>query len=102
MKKTEFTIRLGPDDRLRKHHTRSRGKIISFTVQYETFWKGKWMVVVRYDTAHGFSHRDQYDSRGRAIKTPLFVLNFNQALTFAEADLKANWQIYRERFLKGR
>jgi len=102
MKRTEFTIRLGPDDRLREHHARSRGKIISFTVQYETFWKEKWMVVVRYDTAHGFSHRDQYDNRGRAIKTPLFAFNFNQALTFAEADLKANWTIYRERFLKGR
>lgn len=102
MKRTEFTIRLGPDDRLREHHVRSRGKIISFTVQYETFWKRKWIVVVRYDTAHGFSHRDQYDNRGRAIKTPLFALNFNQALTFAEADLKANWTIYRERFLKGR
>jgi hypothetical protein len=60
------------------------------------------MVVVRYDTAHGFSHRDQYDNRGRAIKTPLLAFNFNQALTFAEADLKANWIIYRERFLKGR
>jgi hypothetical protein len=31
-----------------------------------------------------------------------FAFNFNQALTFAEADLKANWTIYRERFLKGR
>ena len=101
MKKTEFTIRLGPDDRLREIHIRSRGKIISFTVQYESFWKGKWMVVVRYDTAHGFSHRDQYDLRGAAIKTPLFVLNYNQALTFAEADLKSNWRVYRERFLKG-
>jgi len=60
------------------------------------------MVVVRYDTAHGFSHRDQYDNRGTAIKTPLLAFNFNQALTFAEADLKANWTIYRERFLKGR
>jgi hypothetical protein len=102
MKRTEFTIRLGPNDRLREHHARSRGKIISFTVQYETFWKEKWMVVVRYDTAHGFSHRDQYDNRGRAIKTPLIAFDFNQALTFAEADLKANWTIYRERFLKGR
>ena len=101
MKKTEFTIRLGPLDRLRERHNRSRGKITGFTVQYETFWNGNWVVVVRYDTAHGFSHRDQYDSRGRAIKTPLFVLNFNQALTFAEADLKANWEIYREWFLKG-
>jgi hypothetical protein len=59
------------------------------------------MVVVRYDTAHGFSHRDQYDIRGTAIKTPLFILNYNQALTFAESDLKANWKVYRERFFKG-
>ena len=48
------------------------------------------------------AQRDQYDNRGRAIKTPLLASNFNQALTFAEADLKANWTIYRERFLKGR
>jgi len=76
-------------------------RLVSFTVQYETFWKGKWLPVARYDSAHGFAHRDLYDIRGRAIKTPLFIRNYNQALTFAELDLKANWRIYRERFLRG-
>jgi hypothetical protein len=54
---------------------------------------------------HYYEPNDAYFKkhlRGRAIKTPLFAFNFNQALTFAEADLKANWTIYRERFLKGR
>ena len=100
MKETEFLIQLGPADRLREHHVRSRGRIISFTVQYETLWQGRWLPVVRYDTAHGFAHRDLYDVQGKAIKTPLFILNYNQALTFAESDLKANWQVYRERFVK--
>lgn len=100
MKETEFLIQLGPADRLREYHARSRGKIVSFSVQYETLWRGDWLPVVRYDTAHGFSHRDQYDIQGTVIKTPLFILHYNRALTFAELDLKANWQLYRERFFR--
>ena len=101
MKETEFLIQLGPTDRFREQHTRSDKQIVHFMVQYETRWQGKWLPVVRYDTAHGFAHRDLYDRQGGTVKTPLFILNYNQALTFAESDLKANWQIYRERFLKG-
>lgn len=101
MKETEFVIDLGPADRIRENHIRSRGRIIGFTVQFETFWKEEWLPVVRYDSAHGFAHRDLYDIKGRAVKTPLFIRNYNQALTFAELDLKANWRIYRERFVKG-
>jgi len=98
---TEFVIDLGPADRIREAHIRSRGRIISFMVQYETFFKEEWLPVVRYDSAHGYAHRDLYDVKGRAVKTPLFTRNYNQALTFAELDLKANWLIYRERFVKG-
>ena len=100
MNETEFVIDLGPADRIRENHIRSRGRIISFAVQYETFRERKWLPVVRYDSAHGFAHRDQFDFKGRAVKTPLFIRNYNQALTFAELDLKANWRLYRERFLK--
>jgi len=35
------------------------------------------------------------------MKIPLFVRDYNQALSFAELDLKAHWRIYRERFVKG-
>ncbi len=101
MKETEFVIQLGTVDRIREIHARNRGRIISFVVQYETLWHDNWLVVIRYDSSHGFAHRDQYDVRVRSIKTPLLALDYNQALTFAEFDLKANWQVYRERFFKG-
>ncbi len=101
MKETEFVIQVGRADRIREIHARSRGRIISFVVQYETLWRGKWSVVVRYDSSHDFAHRDQYDVGGKCVKIPLLALNYNQALTFAESDLKANWEVYRQRFFKG-
>jgi hypothetical protein len=58
------------------------------------------MPVVRYDTAHGFVHRDLLDKKGRAVKTPVFNQDLNEALTFAENDLKANWLSYRKRFME--
>jgi hypothetical protein len=62
--------------------------------------KSKWYPVVRYDTTHGFAHRDFIHPDGHSEKTPIFVQNYNDALTFAEADLKTNWRIYREQYLK--
>lgn len=100
MKETQFLIQLGPADRLRESHIRRKQKIVSFTVQYETRWRRQWFAVVRYDTAHGFAHRDLYDIQGNALKTPLFILDYNHALTFAESDLRTNWRLYRERFIK--
>ena len=38
--------------------------------------------------------------KGEIAKTPLFAKDYNDALTFAESDLKTNWEIYKERFLK--
>jgi len=38
--------------------------------------------------------------KGEIAKTPLFAEDYNDALTFAESDLKTNWEIYKERFLK--
>ena len=57
--------------------------------------------VVRYDTAHGFAHRDLLNLKEDAKKTPLFNQDFNDALTFAENDLKTNWELYKKRFLEG-
>jgi len=58
------------------------------------------MPIIRYDTAHGFAHRDLILPTGRVDKTPIFVHTFTEALDFAEADLRANWRGYVERFLK--
>jgi hypothetical protein len=53
---------------------------------------------VRYDTSHGFAHRDMMSFKGSVIKTPLFNQDYNGALTFAESDLKLNWEYFKRKF----
>lgn len=99
-KEVEYVIRIGSSDRYRHSHISAREKIVFFRVQYETKINNVWYPVVRYDTAHGFVHRDLLDIKGRAVKTPLFNQDYNDALTFAESDLKSNWEYYKKRFLE--
>lgn len=99
-REVEYLIRLGDTDRYRHKHIRQRGKIVFFSVQFETKFADKWYPVVRYDTSHGFAHRDLIDRKGKVMKTPVFIQDYKDALTFAESDLKANWEIYKRRFLK--
>ena len=35
---------------------------------------------------------------GTTEKTALAFSDYNQALTFAHEDIKANWQVYRDRY----
>lgn len=95
----DYLIRLGENDRYRHKHHRAKGKVVSFSIQYETKFRGKWHPVVRYDTSHGFAHRDLMDRNGKIRKTPIFMHNLGDALTFAESDLKENWEIYKKRFI---
>jgi hypothetical protein len=63
----EYIIRIGPFDQYRHLHIKERGKIVFFRVQYETKINQIWYPVVRYNTAHGFAHRDllNFKERGR-------------------------------------
>ena len=91
---------LTPNDRYRHNHVRVKGIVMRFVVQYETKIEGKWLPVVRYDTRHGFAHRDVLDKSGNQYKTPIFVDDFNEALTFAEYDIRSNWMLYKLKFIK--
>ncbi len=98
---TEYVVRIGPADRYRHLHGKKHGRIIFFRLQYETKVENEWIPVVRYDTAHGFVHRDLMNQEGIVIsKTPLFNQDYNDALTFAENDLRLNWEHYKNRFLE--
>ena len=101
MKEAQFSVLLTSEDRYRHYHVRFRRNILSFVVQYETRLEGKWLPVVRYDTRHGFAHRDLLDKKGKKLKTPMFTDDYSEALTFAECDIQSNWRIYKQRFLKG-
>jgi hypothetical protein len=100
MKELEFVIPFSSQDRYRHYHLSVKGQVIEFSVQFETFINGEWFPVVRYDTSHGFAHRDLLDIKGQKRKAPLFTTDNNDALTFAENDIKDNWQVYKQRFLE--
>lgn len=100
IKTRDFVAIYTPDCRKRHTHSHLKGKIISFRVQLEVYYKGRWYPVIRYDTAHGFAHRDYLRPDGKVEKTPLFTQDYNEALTFAEKDLNMNWESCRQRFLK--
>ena len=71
-KEISFIYSLSPDlrDRLRVSALKEKGKIISFVVQYEALFKSRWYPIVRYDTSHGFAHRDIIHYSGRKKNNP--------------------------------
>jgi len=72
-------------------------------VQFETFVNKQWRPVIRYDTAHGYAHKDILDWHGRVIeKIEMVNIDYKKALQIANLDIDSNWKIYKRRFLKGR
>ena len=97
---TEYVLPLSHDVRKRHIHETKKGKVIRFTVQLEVMVEGKWREVIRYNSAHGIAHVDRYNLDGKCDKKEL-GLYLNEALTIADEDIKNNWKIYENRFLKG-
>lgn len=98
MGETSFLALMTLDDRIRHRHFSVKGRVRSFTIQYEAFILGKWHPIIRYDTAHGFAHLDRMHPDGSVEKTPLFYWGYDEALTFAQYDIKSNWEWYRGRY----
>jgi hypothetical protein len=98
MHEIEYLLYLTADgiDRLRVIARKDKGEILEFIVQYETVILGEWRPVVRYDTAHGFAHKDIIRADGEVVKQPLFFETYNLTFTFATLGLKMNWSQYKE------
>lgn len=102
IKSRTFVYNVAAESRVRHTHRRVGKTIVSFVVQLEVRHprRGTWQPVVRYDTTHGFAHRDWLHADGSSDKTPLPIEDYHQALNYAEADVKDHWQVYRNRFLE--
>ena len=59
-------------DRLRVIARKDKGEILEFVAQYEALISGEWRPVVRYDTAHGFAHKDIIKANGEVQAATLF------------------------------
>jgi hypothetical protein len=96
-----YRYALSDDERnlLRVRWLADPGLVRRFTVQYEAVIEGRTYPVIRWDTAHGFVHRDTLDRNGRVIdKLPVYGTSYNDAMTDAIADIKRHWPTYREAF----
>jgi hypothetical protein len=100
LKEREFVVLLSHESRIRHYHSRLKQQVLEFMVQLEVNIRGEWRPVVRYDTAHGFAHRDIFHGDGRSEKVPLSIGDYNSTLAFAELDVRSNWEVYRQRFLQ--
>jgi hypothetical protein len=100
MSETTYIIDLTPDgeNRYRHHHVLEKKQIVEFRVQYEAYIASAWHTIVRYDTAHGFAHRDIMHPDGTETKTTFQHWDYGQVLTFGERDLKQNWSTYRRNY----
>ncbi len=97
---------LGPGAKLQYDLLRVKKEILKYTVQLTVETGGKWVPVIRYDTAHGSSHKHVYrkDGKGRtrAVDTTYDeALGYQQATEIAFEDLEENWETYCAKFRKG-
>jgi len=102
MRKREYFKKLDDDgyERLRFRFYIEKGKIADFVVQYESLVNNRWRIIVRYDTAHGFFHRDELAPDGEKKKKEIQIYDYNSAMLYAEQDLTDRWYWYKERYLK--
>lgn len=86
-------------DRLRVHFITDRGQVTSIVViQYEAYIDGKWRAIVRYDTAHGFFHKDIMSPTREQQKIPRTAFDKKLALNEAIEDIKKHWSSYRKEY----
>ena len=76
------------------------GEVGKFVVKYLAEIEGKTFEIVRYDVGHGQPHIDILNAHGQTKeKRWLGFLDNSEALTLAIEDIKANYLLYRKRFI---
>ena len=99
MNESEFFIRVDlPGVIIRVRFQQDRGRIVWFVVQLEIILDEQWLPVTRYDTAHGFVHRDDIHPNGEQFKTPLIFPSYEDGMNFTIDDLRTNAAWYVERY----
>jgi hypothetical protein len=90
MKEIEFISSLDHQElnRLRVRLTTENGELTDVMYQFESFINNQWTGIVRYDCAHGFSHRDVLQPNGDKEKQLIEMDSLKSASKYAEQDLK--------------
>lgn len=102
MAEKDYFLILAIGNTVRIHFKTDRGEVVDFVVQYETLIAGQYHPVVRFDGSHGQGHRDILDRRGNTVEKRWLPdhMSFNDCLTYAKEDIRANWMRYLDRFME--
>lgn len=97
MRAVEFRRLLDYDNALRVMFESDHGQIVRFVVQLECLFAedSEWVAVVRYDTAHGYAHRDIIHPYKKEEKTKISVRDYNEAFNIAMDDVVKKRYDYR-------
>ena len=83
------------------HFVTSKGHVTEFVIKLELLVEKKIYEVIRYDTAHGGTHKDILHPDGsKHDLVPYHYLDVETGFQFAAKDVKSNWKFYVERFLR--
>ncbi|MCK4315181.1 MAG: hypothetical protein KAW49_13975 [Anaerolineae bacterium] len=85
-------------NRYRHFHRTERGLVVTFCIQYEAHIGGKWRAIVRYDTAHGFPHKDTLHPDGTQTKETFPSYSNAEVLTMGQQDIWRNWKRHRRNY----
>ncbi len=100
MPEKEFFIYLDNAVILVWRHT-EQGELTDFRVVLLAEIDGKMCCIARYDTAHGFAHRDILGKKaGILAKEPFLGLSKKEVADYAIKDFKANAENYIRFFQK--
>lgn len=100
MKEKSFVRHLDLENRVRVSFQAHQAKIKRFVIQYEILLEQEWQPVIRYDTAHGFAHADIYHPGKKTQKVLMHTVDYNEALTMAQEDIKQHWEEYRQHYIQ--
>jgi len=101
-KREDFAVILTQDDEILVHLEREGSSVVEFSVQYRARIQGEWRAIVRFDTAHGYAHKDVSHPDGSQETQDLRLDDYGVALTRALSDVKTRWEFYRERYERWR
>ena len=76
---------------------RRKKRVKNFVIQLETFNKGEWRGVVRYNYSHGFPHRDLIFYDGRKVKERIKEDDLSRVVNLAIGEIKRNWRGFLRR-----
>jgi len=89
--KSEFELKLSEKDQARISFRTEKGKVSKFTVQLERK-NGKWIAIVRFDTAHGKVHKHTFHPDGTQEITKLKFADYDQAFTYVYQYARLHWR----------